>query len=50
MSTIIPLKEINMIEVTPRELPGDIRKGIQKYGSSQDIGVVDLLKMVMMEI
>jgi 8-oxo-dGTP pyrophosphatase MutT (NUDIX family) len=29
ISMIIPLKEINMTEVAPRELPGDIRKGIQ---------------------
>ncbi len=27
MSTIIPLKEISIIEETPRELPVDIRAG-----------------------
>lgn len=31
MSMIIPLKEINMIEITTRELPVDIKEGIQDY-------------------
>ena len=34
MSMIIPLKEINMIEVTSRELPEDMEKGIRDNWST----------------
>ena len=31
MDTIIPIKEISIVEETPRELPRDIREGMQDY-------------------